>query len=71
MNYPLSVDATVEQGTDLEQEVVYLLQVIESYILDPNKFKNTFCGDDKDAEFAKIHYHLNLLRSYLLGDPEL
>lgn len=68
--YPLSVEATVDEGTMLEQEVVFLLQVIESYILDPNKFKNTFCGDGKEAEFEKIHYHLNLLRSYLLGDSE-
>lgn len=68
VSYPLTVEATVEEGTKLEQEVLFLLQVIESFLLDPNKFKTTFCGDGKDAEFDKIYYHLNLLRTYLLGE---
>jgi hypothetical protein len=68
VSYPLTVEATVEDGTKLEQEVLYLLKVIESFLLDPSTFKTTFCVPGEVAEFDKIHYHLNLLRSYLLGE---
>lgn len=68
VSYPLTVEATVENGSKLEQEVLYLLKVIESFLLDPSTFNTTFCAPGKSEEFDKIHYHLSLLRSYLLGE---
>jgi hypothetical protein len=67
INYPLSVSASVKTGDLLEEEVVYLLSLIESFILDTNKFKQTFCEADKEQAFAAVHTHLIQLQEYLLG----
>ncbi|MBY0315028.1 MAG: hypothetical protein K2Q26_05890 [Bdellovibrionales bacterium] len=67
INYPIGVQAAVSKGDQLEEEVVYLLNLIESFILDTNKFKQTFCGAEKNQAFAAVHTHIIQLQQFLLG----